>query len=328
MTSGSDFINLKDAGLLVRDMDRILIVIHRDPDGDAIGCGFALWAGLTQIGKSARVACSDAIPALYAYLTDCYDAAHPKEETFTHEHIVTVDTASPSQLGSFSDISDSVSLSIDHHSSNTGYAAATLLVDESASCAEIVYDLLLELGVKTDRYIAAALYTGISTDTGCFRYRNTTAKSHKITAELIDSGIDLAYLNRVHFETRSRGLVSLQRMVLGSLEYYCGGRVAVVTITKEMMLSSGAEEEDMSSISPIPRSIEGVDVGLTIRELDNGLIKCSVRTTAHANASKICSAFGGGGHHGSAGFQCSGNMGDVKAAVIRVVMGELGEKKV
>ncbi|MCL2539593.1 MAG: bifunctional oligoribonuclease/PAP phosphatase NrnA, partial [Oscillospiraceae bacterium] len=274
-----------------------------------------------------RVACADDIPLLYGYLTDKYEETYEGDDAFSYKLVVTVDAASPEQLGRLMDLCDSVALSIDHHASNTGYASKTLLDEDSASCAEIVYYLLLELSVKIDGYIAAALYTGVSTDTGCFRFRNTTMDSHRVAAELIGCGIDLAFLNRVLFETRSRGLISLQCQVMGSLEYYGDGKIAAVTITKEMMSSSGAKEEDMSSISPIPRSIEGVEVGITFRELENGLVKCSVRTTKLIDASKICMLFGGGGHHGAAGFMCTGEMDDIKTAVIRAVIVELGETK-
>ena len=327
MTVSSDFIDVKAAASLLLGMDDVLIIMHRDPDGDAVGSGFALWAGLTQLGKNARIVCEDRVPDMYEYLSERYRGALSESPPFSHRHMVTVDAASSEQLGSYGERSGEVDLAVDHHASNTGYARKTLLCSDSASCSEIVYHLLSEMRIQVDEYIASALYTGISTDTGCFRFRNTTAESHRITAKLIESGFDLGLLNRILFETKSKSVLSLQRMVLGSLEYYDGGRIAAVTITREMMLSSGAKEEDMSNISPIARSVEGVEVGLTFRELEGGFIKCSVRTTALADASMICALFGGGGHHGSAGFQCTGDMNEVKGAVIGAVIGELETEK-
>ncbi len=322
--SSTKQVTVKEAGEMLRGMEDILILTHRNPDGDTLGSAFALWAALRQLGKRARVSCPNEIHRMYQYLTVIHDE---EADDFSPKTIVTVDAATISQLGTNGSLGENAELAIDHHSSHTEYARHTLLDRHSASCAELVYRVILELGVTINEYIASALYTGVSTDTGCYRFQNTTANSHEVTANLIQCGIDLSFLNKVLFETKSRAYIALQRMAIDSLEYYYHDKIAMMTITNEMMKLSGAVEDDLNGITAIPRSIEGVEAGLTFREQQNGNVKCSVRTTSLVDASKICEQFGGGGHHGAAGFECSGEMVDIKTLVVRAVISQLKGKE-
>lgn len=322
------FVDVSHAADMLLEMDGMLILTHHNPDGDTLGCGFALWAALMSLKKNVYVACSSEIHPMYGFLTDFYHKTNTQKPEFTPKNIIAVDTAAPSQLGRYEYLADSVVLAVDHHGSNTGYAANTLLDVNAASCAEIVFEILIKLDVKIDKYIASAIYTGVSTDTGCFRYRNTTANSHVVTAKLLESGVDIVPLNKILFETKTRGELALQRLALDSLTYYHNDRIAVITITQDMLEKTGAAEEDMSGINAIPRSIEGVDVGVVLRQIKDNKVKGSIRTTRHANASSICAVFGGGGHYGAAGFECSGEITDVRTAVIKAVVCELDKEKV
>ena len=159
------------------------------------------------------------------------------------------------------------------------------------------------LGVEVDANMALALYTGISTDTGCFRFSNTTAKTHRIGADLIELGIDSAEINRVMFETKSRIRVELERMALDAMQFHFDDRCAVIVITREMYEKTGCKDEDLEGITSIPRSIEGVIVGVTLREREQGGFKISVRTYPPVDAAEICKRVGGGGHIRAAGCQ-------------------------
>jgi len=309
-------IDIKTTAELLRSKDNFLILMHRNPDGDTIGCAYALSAALNSYGKNAKVACCDEIPAMYSYLVEPYLLSLKDFEATT---FLSVDAASVSQLGDFSQYCESIDISIDHHSSNTLYAEYNLVDDSYASCSEIIYEVIKALGVSLDIYIASSIYTGISTDTGCFKYRNTSANSHIVTAALIEVGIDIGFLNRVLFESKTKEFLELQRLALESLRYYFNDKIAVTTVTRRMFEASGALDEDMTNISPIAKAIAGVEVGLTFRETQKGTIKCSVRSSPLVDASSVCRLFGGGGHHGSAAFECSGDMTDIQTKVISTV---------
>ena len=325
--SDTKYINVTEAAELLLGQDNILIVTHRNPDGDTLGCGYSLWAALLQKGKNARVLCPSKIPAMYSFLTDKYDSYYSENDVFSPSFIVSVDTAAPSLMGKSQDLAEITDLSIDHHGSNTGYAKKTLIAPSYPSCAELIYELFLAMDIDIDSYIAAALYTGISTDTGCYLFRNVNANSHAVTAKLIERGIDVAALNRILFETKSRALLALERMAIDTLEFYYNDRIAIITVSEEMMSVSGAEHKDMTSITPLTLKIEGVEAGITFRILESGNVKCSLRTTRLLDASVICSQFGGGGHIGASGFECSGNLQEIKALLIRAIISEFERKE-
>ena len=149
--------------------------------------------------------------------------------------------------------------------------------------------------------MAEALYTGVTTDTGCFKYANTTPRTHRIAAELMEAGADSVEIDRAMFDTKSRARLDLERQVLDSIRFSHGGEVALIRITKNMIASAGAVEDDLDGIAGIPRCIEGVRIGITLREKDDGAFKVSLRARPPADASRICAKFGGGGHKGAAG---------------------------
>ena len=287
-----------EAAGLLKQADRILILCHQFPDGDTLGCGSALCRGLRQLGKRAAVRCSDKIGPKYQFLFQDLP-----DDSFEPDLIVAVDIADEQLFGEplHGLYAGKVDLCIDHHPSNTLYAKQTLLSPKSAATCEVIFDLLHRMGVTVTAEIAAPLYTGITTDTGCFRYTNVTPVTYRIAADLVETGIDAPRINREMFDTKSRARLEMERRVLDSIAYDCGGTVAVIEITKKMIAESGASEDDLDGLATIPREIEGVLVGVTLREKEDGSWKVSLRARTPANASEICEKFGGGGHRGAAG---------------------------
>ena len=151
-----------------------------------------------------------------------------------------------------------VHLTIDHHPSNTGYAEKLLLKEDYGATAMIIFELVEELGVAIDEAIATALYTGIATDTGCFKYSNTTALTHRMAATLMEKGAPADTINRAMFDIKSRERVELERLALRDMSFHFGGKCAIMPVTTEMVKKSGAGENDMEGLAPIPRQIEGV----------------------------------------------------------------------
>lgn len=290
-------IELDNAVNMLCSYDNVLILIHHFPDGDTLGCGYALCRALQSLGKKARVECCDKISDRYDYITSTVE-----NHEFCFEHIVAVDVADNKLLGSLNEkYGDKVELCIDHHGSNTMYAANTYVDSTAAAACEIIYDIIIKLGVKIDKDIANALYTGIATDTGCFKFTNTTERTHIIAAELMKAGADYGEINRIMFDTKSKSRLAVERMVLENIVFSHSDKIALVTISQDMLRKSGAEDSELEGITSLPRTIEGVIVGITLRERKDGKYKISVRTHAPISASALCANFGGGGHDRAAG---------------------------
>ncbi len=303
---------LQSAINYIKENDNYLILMHASPDGDTIGTACGLCGIIKRLGKKAAVACADEIPAMYAGLTNGID-----NPDFEVKNIIAADVADVKLLGGLKTYAGKINLCIDHHMSNTGYADITYVDAESAAAAEILYDIAELLGVKIDKYIAECIYTGISTDTGCFKFSNTTARTHYIAAEMLQAGIDVGEINRRLFETKKKSAVELERLVTNTLEYYCGGKVAVITVLRSMYEQTGTSDDDIEGISAFPRQIEGVLVGITLKESDEGGFKASVRTHPPIDAAEICKSFGGGGHLRAAGCRIKSSEADAKAALVQ-----------
>ncbi len=297
-------ISVKECADILRKKDNIIILTHANPDGDTLGSGFALCRALMKIGKICAVINADDIPKKYNYLFD--DIVEIK---FKPDYVVAVDVATVNLLGGLEE-QYKIDMCIDHHSTNTEYANLLLLEDVPAAC-QIMYEVVLALGVEVDKKIADCLYTGLTTDTGCFRYDSTTAQTYRVAADLIDAGADNGRINRIMFETKSKTYARLERLAIESMRFYEHERVAVITVTQEMFQLTGSNAQETEGLAPLTRQIEGVEIGITIQERPDGTCKASIRTFESVNAAKLAACFGGGGHAQAAGckFDC-----DVKEA--------------
>lgn len=294
-------IDIKKCAALLKEQDNILILTHAHPDGDTLGSGFGLCRALIKMGKKAKVLNADEIPSKYCYLYGDI----PKYD-FDAEYIVAVDVATENLLGDLARVyAGKIDLCIDHHGTNTEYAKY-LLLEERASVCELLYDVIRELGVETDARIADCLFTGISTDTGCFRYASVTPSTMRAAAELMELGANSSYINRVMFETKTKTYARLERLALDGMEFFCGERVAVICVTQNMYAQTGSNEQETEALAPLTRQIEGVEIGITLREKPDGSCKASIRTFESVNAAQLAKCFGGGGHPQAAAcrFEC------------------------
>lgn len=297
--------------------DNVLILSHKNPDGDTLGCAGALYWALTALDKTAAILCADPIPRLYSYLELC-----PFEGQFKPDFVVSVDVASIQLFGEgngMENYSGRVDLCIDHHSTNAGFAYATLLDDHAAASAETLTELIPQMGVSLDARIADCLYTGIATDTNCFRTAACTARTHLMAARLMEAGARAEELNQILFETKSRNRIKIERMALESLRYEFDGRCAVVLLTKEQIAQSGVMPAEVESITGLAKSIEGVLVGCTLRQQPLGSYKISVRTAKGIDAASIVKGLGGGGHLRMAGCELDGMQENVYHALLASV---------
>ncbi len=314
------FIDLKETARLLKENNNILLLSHSHPDGDTLGSATALAYALMQQGKRVAVKCGDRIPKDFDFMF-----AEMADEEFEPEFIVAVDVADPKLLGrDFEGIyTEKINLCIDHHGSNVLYAPKTWLEAESASAAEMIYLLLCEMETEITPQIASCLFTGVATDTGCFRFSNTTVRTFEIAAKLAASGADTYNIIQVFFETKTRTYAALEKLAIEGMRFYCNDRCAFITVTQDMYRKSGSDESEVDRLANLPRQIEGVLVGVTMRELKDGSFKASVRTHGDIDASEICGRLGGGGHVGAAGCTLYGTRMQATNSLIKEIQDEI-----
>ena len=316
---GSRELNLRQTAAYLKKHDNYIILTHASPDGDTLGSAYALYYALNEIGKTACVLCPDVIPSKYDYFARKTD--HVSKENAT---VIAVDVADNRLLGSLKEeFGDIVDLNIDHHISNTRYAKNLLLNADAAATTEIIYELIVKMKVNINDITAKALYTGLVTDTGCFKYASVTAKTHIIASELYGYNIDAPEINRLMFDTKSKNLLELERMVLETAEYYFDDKCMLLSVTSEMQEKTGCSGTDLEGIAVISRSVEGVKAGVTFKQTNDNEFKVSLRTYPPLNASNICKQLGGGGHNAAAGATVKGSLDEVKALVLDAVEKEM-----
>lgn len=292
------------------------IVTHRRPDGDTLGSAAALCRGLRSIGKSAHVLYNPEVTQKYAHLLEGLS----KPSVQPGDVVISVDVASPGMLPeAFTHLLGHIDLRIDHHRSSDSFTTFELVDPQAAACGQIIYDILVALGVHLDVPMANALYTAISTDTGCFRYANTQSHTFEVAAACAAVSKDLPMLNQVLFETNSLKRLKLQGWIIENLLFLAEGKIAICALPLEVERQMELTEDDMENISGFPRSIEGVKIAATLRQQPDGIIKMSVRALPEYDASAICQKFGGGGHRGAAGASMDMTMDQAVQAVIEAM---------
>ncbi len=305
--------SIKDVCEYLLSGDNYLIIMHDSPDGDTVGSGYALCRALRKVGKSADCACGDVIPDKYSYMT-----ADIKPMCAQYDRIVTVDVADIKLIKKYGKrYEGKIDLCIDHHASHTPYAERTYVRSEAAAACEIIYEVVIGLGCELSVDIARCLYTGVATDTGCFRYSNVTPNTHLVSAELMKTGIDSALINRIMFETKSLEQIRVENMAIDSMDMCFDGKCAIIVLTQEMQKM--APEDDLEGIKAITRQIKGVQIGVTMREKEDSSFKVSIRTNPPYSASDICSLLGGGGHMYASGCEVKGELSCAKDRIISAI---------
>ena len=306
-----------DSARFLLEHDHYTILSHRRPDGDTIGSTAALCLGLRQLGKTAHVLYNAEVSARFAWLHE----GLTKEKVEEGDILVSVDVASPGMLPkAFQNLLGMIQLRIDHHASATSFTDLELVDGGSASCAELVWDVLSMMGVKADRAIGEAVYVGVSTDTGCFRYANTSAHTFAVAAECARANARIYELNQELFETNTLGRLRMQAWIVDHMHMIRGGEMAICAIPKSVEESIGVTEDDMDNISSFPRTVAGVCMAATLRETSDDGVKMSVRAVPGYDATKVTEKFGGGGHKGAAGASIKKPMNEAIKAVEAVML--------
>ncbi len=304
-------LTIPDTAEFLASRDHFAIVTHRRPDGDTLGTAALLCRGLRQLGKSAHVLENPEITPKYTHLV----SGLTKPVAEAGDTVIAVDVAAENMLMSGAEAL-SIDLRIDHHRTGTGFSSHSLVDPAAAACGQLVYDLLLRMGVTLDEPMAIALYTAISTDTGRFSFANTQSHTFEVAAKCAEVLTDLPGLNRQLFGTVSLARLRLQGWLIDNALFLQAGKVVICPLPLAVEKQLGVTEDDTENLSGFPRSIEGVLLSATLRETPAGQIKMSVRAAPGYDAGAVCQVFGGGGHRGAAGATVSATMDEAVQMLI------------
>ena len=294
---------------------RTLIIFHARPDADAIGSAFALRELLRIMDVPVYCACSDELPDRLVFLSDGVQGSVVLEDDLIidYERIISVDSASPSQLGTiFGRLHRDVDIMIDHHAKGSVYAD-NYIDPTAAATGEIIYELacvLLKMRAIEqipDRALSC-IYAAISGDTGSFKYSNTTPKCLRIVAELIEKRIDFSYINSCLYDSKPLTQLRAEALATQNMELFYDRRVAAIVFPYSLKSSIGAKDEHLETLIDIARSVEGVEVAFVVKQQESDSpYRVSMRSVGDIDVSRVCSKFGGGGHMRAAGCTVEAN---------------------
>ena len=312
--------DLKEAIKIINDEREIYIASHVNPDGDNIGSILALALALKKINKHIYVIKTDEIPSDYMFLPEIdsiqsYDVKEP-------ELLIVLDCGDIDRLGKYKGLVTAAKkvINIDHHISNTGFGNYNIVNDKASSTGELVYDIIMKMGIDLDKDIATCIYTAISTDTGSFMYDSVTDKTHEIIATLIRVGIDKSKINISLYQSRSMERTNLFINSFSTLKTYNTNKIAIVRVTQEMLEKANAKMEDTEGIISFIRDIDSVEVAVLLKEYGKNEIKVSLRSKEYVDVSKICAAFNGGGHIRASGCTIHSNIEEAEKLIIEQIM--------
>ncbi len=315
----------KEIVKLISEAGSIAIYPHISADGDAIGSSFALGLALRNAGKQVVVYIEEDIPTVYRFLPGLELAGFYDASCDVADINIALDTGDVGRLGSRAEVffNAPCTINIDHHITNTKYAHFNFVNAMSASTGEIIYTLLRELKLEINSDIATCLYTAIATDTGGFQYQNTTAETHKITAELLSTGINVGEISQRIYDNTTYEKLRLTAKAIELLELHDNSKLAVVALSLDNILSIGAKEEDCDGIVNIGRSIESVEVSALIKEKSNNEIRVNLRSKTFVDVSEVAATFDGGGHKRAAGCTIIGTLEEAKNKIIEAIREKL-----
>lgn len=305
---------------------RILLVLHVRPDGDSVGCSLAVARCLRSLGKQAAVVCADPIPANLRFLAAAEECVRPEQATGPFDLALFLDCADLERIGVARRLLEGIPhlINIDHHPSNRRYGDINFIDPAAGACGELALRLIDDLGGGLDPRTATALFAALATDTGSFRYANTSAHTLALAARLRAAGADTALIGREVWESRSLAALRLLGRALGHLGVDAGGELAWISLTAEDLAAVAGGPGDSEGLVDYPRSLRGVEVAALFVAEVPGEVRVSLRSHQRVDVSALAGRFGGGGHARAAGCTVAGELADVRARVLAAARLALG----
>lgn len=318
---------LQEIAAVIKREPEWVLVGHVIPDGDCIGSLLGLYWGLLSLGKKAVMGLEDPVPPIYRYLQGSDRIISLEDCHRLPEAAIFLDCSDHERAGeqTWSKLARyPVTVNIDHHATNTGYAYSNYVDSEAAATAEIVYHLLQEMQVKIDSIMAEPLYAGLVMDSGRFMYSSTRPETLEVAAQLMRIGVDLERARTQLFESKPREEVLLLGQALQHLEWDESGRIAWMTLSYEDVSSIGAHHLHPEGIINYTRSMAGVEVGLLFREVSPQVWKIGFRSKGLVDVAQLAGRLGGGGHRQAAGARREGQRDEIIEQVVEMVKEVIG----
>ncbi|HEY0829125.1 MAG TPA: bifunctional oligoribonuclease/PAP phosphatase NrnA [Bacilli bacterium] len=307
----------------IEEHDNFLVVSHISPDGDAASSTFAMGWMLKQLNKSFTMINEGKIPDKFDYLWGKDQVIDYSATTVnaSYKYVISVDCADFERIGKVKELfsGDVMLLNIDHHPTNDYFGAVNLIKDDAAATAELLYDLCENLQIPWQEDLAVCIYTGLMTDTGGFRYSNTTPKVMQIAAKLLQYGVNGHQLAEDLLEKLTLSHILLLKIALSSLTFSLNHKVGWICVTNADIEKTQASHEDLEGLVNYPRNIEGIEVGLLFKEVDKTTVKVSFRSAGRVDVSLIAKELGGGGHMRASGCTVEGSMDQVIPQVLSLI---------
>lgn len=314
--AGGAAATLREMGDLLTSVDRIGLLSHTRPDGDAIGSVLALGSALRAIGKEVTLLNEDGVPEMLQFLPGWEQVKTPADfpDGVEVDVLIILDTGSRQRAGEAALATfrgSHCEVNIDHHASNPGYGDHHLIDTASPATGQIVYQLIREMNWPLDEVARDSLFVAISTDTGSFRFPATTAETYRIVADLVDAGADVGHLSQMLYESFPQRRLELLRELMHDMEIREQGKLAFFKLPRSISERLELQGSDTEGLIDLIRSIDSVQVAVLFEEMEDGKIRISARSKTPAiDVGAICTSFGGGGHKLAAGTRMKGPLDD------------------
>lgn len=295
----------------------VAILPHINPDWDALGSSLALRTLLRSANIKADVIMPEALSYHLGFMNSDV-LVYDENEAYDYEVVCGVDVSTVERLGDRRVLFDNAPQTawIDHHLSDEVYSPVSYVNSNASSAAEVIYSMMRELSIPVDKEVGTYLYCALTSDTGSFRYANTTACAAELLRDIVLAGVDIPYLaNQLYFRG-TFAQMKLRAAAVNTIELFEDNKIGIAHITEEMIEKSGAERSDAGALSDLPRGIDTVRVSAVIKEEADGFSKVSFRSKGEYNVEQIAALFGGGGHEKAAGATIKGTIEEVKALIL------------
>jgi phosphoesterase RecJ-like protein len=318
-------IDLKTLIAVIRKAKTFLVATHVNPDGDGLGSILALGEGLRKLGKKVVIYTADAVPKMYHFMPGQARIAHEINPKAKFDVSFIVDLGEVERVGEafVAHPGRGLTVSLDHHAKGDHNAELNYCLPKQASSGEVIFKLLKALKIKITKSMATNIYTAMVTDTGSFKYSNTTTETFAIAAELTKLKIDVWEVALNCFETFSAARMELLKRIMAALVLHSSKKVASITIALKDLEETGAAPDEAEGFINYPRSIEGVEVAIAFKETEPGKYKLSLRSKHYVDVAAIAQSFGGGGHIRAAGCKIDGDFATVREAILAKVLPQL-----
>ena len=315
-------IDIKQLTKLIRGAKNILVATHENPDGDGIGSMIALGFGLATLKKKVTLYMKDPVPKIYRFLKGSAKITNslPKGKKFDLTFII--------DLGEIQRVGDEfvdfpgrgTTISLDHHIKGDHNADLNFCLPKQAASGEVIFKVLKALKVKINNAMATGMFTAMVTDTGSFKYSNTTGETFAIAAELMQQGVDVWNVALNCYETFSRARMEIFKRVMAKIVVHDSGKIAWITLLKKDFEETGASSEDSEGFISYPRAVEGVEVAISYKEIGDKKYKASLRSKLYVDVAEIAENFGGGGHIRASGCKLNGSLEEVQQQMMSAIL--------